>query len=122
METLKTLKSLIIIKRKQAVKKNKLTNITVGNILKEEFMEPMGVSNYQLAKATKTTPTHIGQIVNGKRSISVDMAIRLGKYFKNGPEIWLNIQTEYNIRKEKNAHKKLYQAIKPASHLLCESS
>lgn len=95
------------------MKKKGLTGITVGDILKEEFMEPMEISNYRLAKATKTTSTHIGQIIRGKRAISVDMAIRLGKFFGNGPEIWLNMQTEYNIRKEEAVHKNIYQGIHP---------
>jgi len=76
----------------------KLTPITPGDILLEEFLEPLGISQTQLAKDIKVPPNRINQIINGKREISTDTAIRLGKYFGIEPEFWLNLQMRYNMK------------------------
>jgi addiction module HigA family antidote len=67
-------------------------------ILREEFMRPLGISISALARDIGVPANRISQIVNGKRAISADTALRLGKYFGVSPEIWLDLQSEYELR------------------------
>ncbi len=76
----------------------KFTPITPGEILLEEFLEPMGISQAQLARDIKVPPNRINQIINGKREISTDTALRLSKYFSIEPEFWLNLQMRFNMK------------------------
>jgi len=76
----------------------KLTPITPGDILLKEFMQPMGISQNQLAKDTNVPPNRISQIIHGKREITADTALRLGKYFEIEPEFWLNLQVRFNMK------------------------
>ncbi len=78
--------------------KRKLTPIPPGEILYEDFMKPMGVSINALAREIAVPPNRISDIVNGKRSIIADTALRLGKYFGVSPEVWLNLQVDYDLR------------------------
>jgi addiction module HigA family antidote len=75
-----------------------LDPIPPGEILMEEFMRPFGLSINALARALHVPPNRIGGIVNGKRAISADTALRLGKYFGTSPEIWLDLQSDYELR------------------------
>jgi addiction module HigA family antidote len=75
-----------------------LDPIPPGEILYEEFMNPLGLSANQLARDIDVPPGRITEIVNGKRSITADTALRLGKYFNTTPEIWLNLQVDYDMR------------------------
>ena len=75
-----------------------LDTIVPGEILSEEFMKPMGLSINQLARDIDVSPGRISEIVNGKRTITADTALRLGKYFGVSPEVWLNLQTDYDLR------------------------
>ena len=75
-----------------------LEPIHPGEILREEFMKPMGVSINALAREIAVPPNRVSDIVNGKRSITADTALRLGKYFGVSPEIWLNLQVDYDLR------------------------
>ncbi|MBT1178644.1 HigA family addiction module antitoxin [Bifidobacterium vespertilionis] len=68
-----------------------------GMILKEEFLEPLGISNYRLAKTIGVSETAIGEIVKGRRSISVAMAFRLSKALGTTPQFWINLQTDYDV-------------------------
>ncbi len=77
---------------------NKLTPITPGDVLLEEFLKPMHISQTQLAKDINVPPNRISQIIHGKREITADTALRLGKYFKIEPEFWLNLQVRYNMK------------------------
>ena len=78
---------------------NKLLDpITPGEILKEDFMEPLNISINQLARDLSVPPNRISEIVNGKRSISADTALRLQRYFGVEAQFWLNLQTEYDLR------------------------
>ncbi len=80
-------------------KKTKLLDlIPPGEILLEEFMKPAGVSINQLARDIDVPPGRISEIVNGKRAITADTALRLGKYFGVSPEVWMNLQTDYDLR------------------------
>jgi antitoxin HigA-1 len=74
----------------------KIFAIHPGEILKTEFMEPMGVSAYELAKALSFPGIY--EVVRGDRAISVDTAIRLGKYFGLPAQFWLNLQNDYDLR------------------------
>ncbi|HSY11755.1 MAG TPA: HigA family addiction module antitoxin [Verrucomicrobiae bacterium] len=68
-----------------------------GEILRTEFMEPMGISAYQLAKALHFTGIY--EIVREERAISADVALRLGKYFSLTPQFWMNLQADYDLRR-----------------------
>jgi antitoxin HigA-1 len=78
--------------------KNSLTPIHPGEILLEEFLRPMEISINRLAREIDVPPGRISTIVNGKRSITADTALRLGLYFGVSPELWLNLQTDYDLR------------------------
>jgi addiction module HigA family antidote len=78
--------------------KKLLDPIPPGEILHEEFMKPLGLSANQLARDIDVPPGRITEIIKGKRSITADTALRLGKYFGVSPEIWLNLQVDYDMR------------------------
>ncbi|WP_245859343.1 HigA family addiction module antitoxin [Enorma phocaeensis] len=71
---------------------------TPGEILKEEFLEPMGISQYRLAKAIGKPESAISEIVNGKRSITVEMAWLLSRALGTTPEFWMNLESTYQIK------------------------
>jgi addiction module HigA family antidote len=78
--------------------KNKdMAPIHPGTILLEEFLQPMGISQYRVAKDTSVPARRINEIVHGKRSISADTALRLGKFFKMTPQFWMNLQSRYDL-------------------------
>ncbi|OVE74098.1 addiction module antidote protein, HigA family [bacterium B13(2017)] len=79
-----------------------LDPIHPGEILLEEFMKPMGVSINRLAREIIVPPGRISEIVNGKRSITADTALRLGKYFGISPEIWIDLQSDYDLKVVRN--------------------
>ena len=86
----------------------KLPNIHPGEILIEEFLEPMKITSYRLAKETHIDQTRVSEIINGKRSITVDTALRFSKFFGTSPEFWLNLQIHYDMEeKMKNIAKEL---------------
>mgnify|MGYP001816290686 FL=1 len=72
--------------------------ITPGEILREDFMEPLGISINKLSRDLSVPPNRISEIVNGKRSITTDTALRLQRYFGVEAQFWLNLQTEYDLR------------------------
>ncbi|MFH1942792.1 MAG: HigA family addiction module antitoxin [bacterium] len=75
----------------------KIPPIHPGEILKEEFLDPMGISQYRLAKDINVPPRRINEIVLGKRSISADTALRLSRYFKMSALFWINLQAHYDL-------------------------
>ncbi|WP_350075311.1 HigA family addiction module antitoxin [Imperialibacter sp.] len=77
-----------------------INNIHPGEILQLEFLEPMGLTAYRLAKEIGVQQTRISQIMGGKRSITADTAIRLSRFFGSTEEFWMNLQREYDLRKE----------------------
>jgi antitoxin HigA-1 len=77
--------------------KKKLSPIHPGEILEEEFLKPMGISQYRLAKDISVPPRRINEIVHGKRSITADTALRFGKFFGISAQFWLNLQTRYDL-------------------------
>lgn len=80
-----------------------LKNIHPGEVLKEEFLIPLGVSAYRLAKETHIPQTRISQILKGKRRITADTALRLQKYFGTTAKFWLCLQDDYDIEEERKA-------------------
>ena len=73
-----------------------------GEILLEEFLRPMGISQYRLAKDISVHPRRINEIVHGKRSVSADTALRLSRYFGLSERFWLNLQARYDLEVEKD--------------------
>jgi len=78
--------------------KDFLDPITPGEILREDFMEPMGISMNKLSRDIDVPPNRISEIVNGKRGITADTALRLERYFGVEAQFWLNLQSEYDLR------------------------
>jgi len=76
----------------------KLEPIPPGEILLEDFMQPLGISMNQLARDIAVPPNRISAVVNGRRAITADTALRLGKYFGVSPEIWIGLQKDYELR------------------------
>lgn len=76
---------------------NLLTLVPPGEILSEEFLIPLGISEYRLAKDTGIPASRINEIVHGRRSITADTAVRLGLYFGMEAEFWVNLQTQYDL-------------------------
>lgn len=83
------------------MKSKLLSNITPGEILDEEFLKPMAITQYRLAKDIGVPPRRINEIVNGQRAITADTALRLGRYFGMSPQFWLNLQSHYDLEQEK---------------------
>jgi addiction module HigA family antidote len=79
------------------MKNKKLPPIHPGEILLEEFLTPMNISQYRLAKDISVPPRRINEIVHGKRGITADTALRLGRFFEMPPHFWLNLQTRYDL-------------------------
>src|SRR5918999_2906705 len=80
----------------------KLAPVHAGEILLEEFLVPMGISQYRIAKDISVPPRRINEIVHGKRAISADTALRLARYFGTSERFWLNLQAHYELEREKD--------------------
>jgi len=80
----------------------KLPPIHPGEILLEEFLIPLGISQYRLSKDINVPPRRINEIVHGKRAISADTALRLSRYFGMSDRFWVNLQTRYDLEMEKD--------------------
>ncbi len=100
----------------------KLPPINPGDILLEEFLEPLNISQAKLARDISVPANRVNQIINGKREISTDTALRLGKYFGIEPEFWLNLQMRFNMKivREKTGKqidKDVKTYIPPSNHI-----
>lgn len=94
--------------------KKSLSPIHPGEILSEEFLKPMGISQYGLAKALHVSSIRISEIIHGKRSITANTAIRLGRYFKMEPRFWVNLQASYDLEKAMmESRDEIYQKVHP---------
>jgi antitoxin HigA-1 len=90
-----------------------LSPIHPGEVLMEDFMKPLGLSQYRLAKDIAVTPIRISQIVNGQRAITVDTAMRLARYFGTSAEVWLHLQVRYELEvAEKQLRKQIIREVK----------
>jgi len=79
------------------MRKKKMQPLHPGEILLGEFLEPKEISQYRLAKDIHVSPRRINEIVHGKRSITADTALRLGRYFEMSPQFWLGLQMDYDL-------------------------
>jgi addiction module HigA family antidote len=91
----------------------KLNNIHPGEVLLEEFLKPLEISAYRLAKETFIPQTRISEIIKGKRRITADTALRLAKFFGTTAKFWLGMQDDYDLEEEKNDKEKEINSIKP---------
>jgi len=87
------------------MKTKMLAPIHPGEVLMEEFLKPLGISQYKLAKDINVPARRINEIVHGKRSISADTALRLSRYFNLSERFWLNLQARYDLEMEKDKFK-----------------
>jgi len=84
------------------MRSRKLPPIHPGEILLEEFLKPLEISQYRLAKEISVSPRRINEIVHGQRSITADTALRLSRHFGTSDRFWLNLQTRYDLEVEKD--------------------
>lgn len=90
-----------------------LSPIHPGEVLLEDFMKPLGLSQYRVAKDIGVTPIRINQIVHGQRAITVDTALRLARYFGTSPAVWLRLQVRYDLEvAEKELKEKIDREVK----------
>ena len=81
--------------------KSKLqANITPGEILAEDFLKPLGITQYRLAKDNGVPPRRINEIIKGQRAVTADTALRFGRYFKMSAQFWLNLQSHHDLEIE----------------------
>ncbi len=93
----------------------RLLPIHPGEMLREEFLIPMGLSANALAMAIGVPATRVGEIVNERRGISADTALRLARYFRMTPEFWMNLQSHFDLESARDlAEKKIQQSVRPA--------
>lgn len=78
----------------------RLAPVHPGEILAEEFLKPLALTEYRLAKGLRVPARRINEIVHGKRAITADTALRLGRFFRNSPRFWLNLQSAYDLEVE----------------------
>jgi len=95
-------KSSIIIEGVVTMEQKRLPAIHPGEILLEEFLKPMGITQYRIAKDISVPARRINEIVHGKRSITANTALRLAQYFGTSPQFWLNLQAHYDLETEKD--------------------
>ena len=81
---------------------NKLPPVHPGEVLLEEFMKPLGLTQYRVAKDISVHPRRINEIVHGNRSVTADTALRLSRYFGNSERFWMNLQAGYDLEVEKD--------------------
>ncbi len=94
--------------------KRDFTPIHPGEILLEEFLNPMGISQYRLAKDISVPQRRIGEIVQGKRAITADTALRFGRFFSMEAQFWLNLQARYDLlRAEDELSNRLKKEVRP---------
>jgi addiction module HigA family antidote len=85
-----------------------------GEILREEFLIPLQMSAHALSQAIRVPATRVNDIVNGKRGITADTALRLARYFGNSPDFWMNLQAAYGLRAaEREAYAKIEREVSP---------
>jgi addiction module HigA family antidote len=94
----------------------KLNNIHPGEVLQEEFLLPLNISAYRLAKDIGIPQTRLSQILKGNRRITADTALRLSQYFGNAAKFWLGLQDDYDIEEQKSLKEKEFTGIKRFSN------
>ena len=95
----------------------RLADIHPGEILSEDFLIPMGISPYRLAKETHIDQKRISDIIHGRRAVSADTALRLGRFFRTSPQFWLNMQAHYDLEAREREMRAELKKIKPVREL-----
>ncbi len=90
-----------------------LKNIHPGEVLQEEFLVPMSITVYRLAKGTGLSQTRISQIIKGERSMTAETAVKIGRFLNTGPEFWMNLQSLYDIEAASIKHGRDIESIQP---------
>ena len=101
-----------IMSESQPATDDRLPNIHPGEVLREEFLSPMNVSAYRLAKEIHVPETRISEIIHGKRAVTADTAIRFARFFGTTAEFWLTLQNLYDLEEEENKHASEFEMIK----------
>jgi addiction module HigA family antidote len=91
----------------------RLPSVHPGEILREEFLEPLGMTAYQLAKGIGVEQTRISEILHGKRGISADTALRLARFFGTSAQMWMNLQARYELEEAEEALRETLAGIAP---------
>lgn len=84
------------------MKETRIPPVHPGEVLLEDFLKPLGISQYRLAKEMNVYPRKINEIVHGNRSVTADTAIRLSRYFGTSAELWMNLQALYDLEKARD--------------------
>ena len=92
----------------------KIRNIHPGEILKEEFLEPLEISAYRLSKETFIPQTRVSEILKGRRRITADTALRLSRFFGTSAKFWLGLQDDYDLEEELDQKEAVFNKIKAA--------
>ena len=90
----------------------KLANVHPGEVLFEEFLNPLNITAYRISKDTEIPQTRISQILKGKRRITADTALRLSSYFGNSAKFWLGLQDDYDIEEERETKEEILNRIR----------
>lgn len=89
----------------------RLPNVHPGEILREDFLGPLGITPYRLSKDIGVPQTRIADIINGRRSVTADTALRLSRYFNTSAQFWLNLQSHYDLREAEQRNADAYSKI-----------
>lgn len=95
-----------------------LENMTPGEILLEDYMKPMGLSQNGIARDLGVPPRRVNEIIHGKRAITLDTSLRLGRYFGQSPRFWLNVQTECDLRNAEQLMARVAREVHPCVGLV----
>ena len=98
---------------------SKMLPVHPGEILLEDFMKPLGITQYRLAKEMNIYPRRVNEIVHGKRAITADTALRLARFFGTSAEVWMNLQTHYDLEVARDAVTEAIQAeVRPFANAM----
>ncbi len=95
----------------------RLPNIHPGEVLREEFLQPLGLNSYRLAKELHVTQPRVNDLVLEKRGVTADMALRLGTYFGTGPEFWMNLQQSFELEEAQRTAGTSVSKVRPREGL-----
>jgi addiction module HigA family antidote len=101
------------LRRDEVFEHGRLPSIHPGQILREEFLEPLGMTAYQLAKAIGVEQTRISEILHGTRGISADTALRLSRFFGTSAQMWMNLQSRYELEETEDRLRTRLEQIRP---------
>jgi addiction module HigA family antidote len=95
--------------------KPNLHNITPGEILLEDYMKPLKLSQNALGRALGVPPRRINEIIHAKRAVTLDTSLRLGRFFNQSPRFWLNLQTECDLRNATRLMERIAREVRPCA-------